>query len=140
MRYNSSDRYKHYEITMRDYVCWGLLRLAKINATQQLVGIQIPCVLVNNDVCTRIYPAAIRSYCFFRDSLKILSYKINLTKKPKKNYKRRSSNSQGMGNCAQGILSAALQTVGKLNEQYYNLLITSNPVSLPQRDNFFNYC
>ena len=83
MRYNSSDRYKHYEITIRDYVCWGLLRLAKINATQQLVGVQIPCVLVNNDVCTRIYPAAIRSYCFLQDSLKILSCKINLTKNGK---------------------------------------------------------
>lgn len=61
--------------------CRGQLCLAKINTAQQLVWAQIPCILVNNDLPTRIYLATIRSYCFLQDSLKILSYKINLTKK-----------------------------------------------------------
>ena len=49
--------------------------------TQQLVCVQVPFILVNNDLHTRISPMTIRSYCFLQDSLKILIYKLNLEKK-----------------------------------------------------------
>ena len=52
--------------------CRGQLCLAKINTAQQLVCAQIPCILVNNDLPTRIYLATIRSYCFLQDSSKSL--------------------------------------------------------------------
>ena len=44
----------------------GQVRMVKINTTQQLVCVQIPCILVNNDLHTRIYPTTIRSYCSYR--------------------------------------------------------------------------
>lgn len=47
--------------------------LAKMNMTQQLACVQTPCILVDNDLHTRIYPATIRNYCFLQESLKILS-------------------------------------------------------------------
>ena len=52
--------------------CRGQLCLAKINTAQQLACAQIPCILVNNDLPTRIYLATIRSYCFLQDSSKSL--------------------------------------------------------------------
>ena len=77
--------------------CRGQLCLAKINTAQQLVCAQIPCILVNNDLPTRIYLATIRSYCFLQDSSKSLL----------KNYIWLKT-ANGVGNCALGILSAAL--------------------------------
>lgn len=47
--------------------------LVKMNMTQQLACVQTPCILVSNDLRTRIYPATIRNYCFLQESLKILS-------------------------------------------------------------------
>ena len=87
--------------------CRGQLCLAKINTAQQLACAQIPCILVNNDLPTRIYLATIRSYCFLQDSSKSLP-KNYIWLKTAKNYKRCPSNAHGVGNCALGILSAAL--------------------------------
>lgn len=47
--------------------------LVKMNMTQQLACVQTLCILLNNDLRTRIYPATIRNYCFLQESLKILS-------------------------------------------------------------------
>ena len=68
--------------------------------TQQLICVQVPFILVINDLHTRISPMTIRSYCFLHDSLKILIYKLNLEKKiTKKNHKRRSSNALLVARC-----------------------------------------
>ena len=92
------------------YFVWGPATLGKINTTQQLLCIQIPCILVqdnHNEWQMRIYLATIWSYCFLH-SLKSFA-KTNLAKiAKKKNCRQHSSNAHGVGDCAQGILSAAL--------------------------------
>lgn len=99
--------------------CGGQVRLVKINTTQQIVCVQFPCIIVNNDLHTRIYPRTIRSYHFLQGSLKILNLKRNLAKESKKHTNdRRPSNEHGVGNCAQCILSSALKTMSKFNESY----------------------
>ena len=91
------------------YFVWGPATLGKINTTQQLLCIQIPCILVQdnyNEWQMRIYLATIWSYCFLH-SFKSFA-KTNLAKIAKKNCRQHSSNTHGVGNYAQGILSAAL--------------------------------
>ena len=74
--------------------CRGQLRLAKINTTQQIVCVQIPCILVNNDLHTKTYLATIRSCCFLLTPL----LKTKLNKKRQKNHKQRPSNAHGVRN------------------------------------------
>lgn len=52
---------------------WFSVPLAKMNMTQQLACVQTPCILVNNDLRTRIYPATIRNYCFLQEVSKSLA-------------------------------------------------------------------
>lgn len=73
----------------------GQLSSAKISTTQQLVCVQLPYILINNDLYTRICPATIRSCCFTG------------WKTPKK-CQRLPSNAHGAGNSTLRILSAAL--------------------------------
>ena len=65
--------------------CRGPAALGKINMTQQILCVQIPCILVqdnHNEWPMRIYPATIRSYCFLH-SLKSLA-ETNSAKTAKK--------------------------------------------------------
>ena len=72
LRKTSGRTVKSYIGTEKKQFCRGQLRLAKINTTQQIVCVQIPCILVNNDLHSRTYLATIRSCCFLQDCLKIL--------------------------------------------------------------------
>ena len=89
---------KHISDTL-SCVLWATFfaTLGKINTTQQLLCIQIPCILVqdnHNEWQMRIYLATIWSYCFFH-SLKCFA-KTNSAKTAKKNCRQCSSNAHGV--------------------------------------------
>ena len=56
----------------------------------------------------RIYPATIRSCCFLH-SLRSFAKTNSVKNGKKKSCKQRSNYARGVGNCAQGILSATQQ-------------------------------
>ena len=94
LRKTSGRTVKSYIGTEKKQFCRGQLRLAKINTTQQIVCVQIPCILVNNDLHTKTYLATIRSCCFLLTPL----LKTKLNKKRQKNHKQRPSNVHGVRN------------------------------------------